>query len=250
MTTKVAADVATPLRRVYALPADTILNEETVVEIWARGFSRVPVFRRTKREENDDDDDSFPYDRDLSSIMGVLLVRQLIVVNANENRPIATLPLAVPPCVSPSMHLVDLINLFQAGGGRGRGGIHLAVVCARPLIATEALERGECVPKEAGVIGIVTLEDVVEELLQEEIYDEYDRDLELAHWGVEKWKSFVLRKKSNRLKLQNDGIGGGEEKRPGQRMTISKASAVDIEAPATEATALLDAVGTWRDIAE
>jgi len=250
MTTKVAADVATPLRRVYALPADTILDEETVVEIWARGFSRVPVFVRSKEVENDDDGDASPYDEDVSSIMGVLLVRQLIVVYANENRPLATLPLAVPPCVAPSIHLVDLINLFQAGGGRGRGGIHLAVVCARPLIATEALERGECVPKEAGVIGIVTLEDVVEELLQEEIYDEYDRDLELAHWGVEKWKSFVQRKKSNRLHLHDDDTSGVEGESSGPRVTISNASGVDIEAPTTETSSLLDAVATWQDIAE
>jgi metal transporter CNNM len=197
MTTKVAADICTPLRRVYALPSDTVMDEDCMVKIWSRGFSRIPVYhasanevaaQQTKRQSL--------IDVDTSSIIGVLLTRQLIVLNPEEKRPITTLPLAPPPCVAPSVHLVDLINLFQAGGGRGKPGLHLAIVCARPLLAFNALERGEPIPKECGVVGIVTLEDVVEELLQEEIYDEYDRDLELAQWGVDKWKQFVKRKQA------------------------------------------------------
>jgi len=197
MTTKVAADIYTPIRRMYALPSDTILDEDTMVEIWARGFSRVPVY--CPKPCVSLDDDACPSDFvDVSGIVGVLMVRQLIVVNPEDNRPIETLPLAVPSCIPPSMHLVDLINHFQAGGGRGKGGLHLALVCARPTLATEALERGECIPKDAGVVGVITLEDVVEELLQEEIYDEADRDLELAQWGVNKWKRFVKSKRAQK----------------------------------------------------
>ncbi|KAL7428246.1 hypothetical protein ACHAXM_001183 [Skeletonema potamos] len=193
MTVKVAADVCTPLRRVYALPCDTILDEATCVSIWSRGFSRIPIYHKP------DDEDSISYfGDDISGIVGVLLSRQLIVINPNEERPLATVPLVLPPCIPVSMHLVDLINMFQAAGGRGKGGLHLAIVCARPDIASEALERGESIPKDAGVVGIVTLEDVVEELLQEEIYDEADRDLELSRWTVTKWKQFVKRKRASR----------------------------------------------------
>mmetsp|Transcript_56710 Transcript_56710/g.120408 ORF Transcript_56710/g.120408 Transcript_56710/m.120408 type:complete len:634 (-) Transcript_56710:147-2048(-) len=198
MTTKVAADVYTPIRRMYALRSDTILDEDQMVDIWAHGFSRVPVYE-PKYPPSVDLPPNFV---DTSRIVGVLMVRQLIVVNPEEGRPITTLPLALPSCISPSMHLVDLINHFQAGGGRGKGGLHLALVCARPTLATEALERGESIPKDAGVVGIITLEDVVEELLQEEIYDESDRDLELARWGVKKWRRFVKRKKLTRLQQQ------------------------------------------------
>lgn len=198
MTTKRAADVCTPLRRMYALPSDTVLDENQMVEIWARGYSRVPVYcanpvaDASSKAAGGTSLSSF---EDVHSIVGVLLVRQLIVVDSTENRPLSTLPLVQPSCVSPSMHLVDLLNLFQASGRRGSGGLHLAIVCACPNLATSALERGESIPKEAGVVGIITLEDVVEELLQEEIYDEADRDLKLSKWGVNKWKAMVKRKK-------------------------------------------------------
>ena len=158
MTTKRAADVCTPLRRVYALPTDTVLCEDKMVEVWARGYSRVPVYLAKEEPATPDPSCSVSSFEDISSIVGVLLVRQLIVVDSSENRPLSTLPLVRPPCISPSMHLVDIINLFQASGGRGKGGLHLAIVAARPNLATEAFKRGECIPKEAGVVGIITLE--------------------------------------------------------------------------------------------
>jgi hypothetical protein len=74
-----------------------------------------------------------------------------------------------------------------------KGG-HMALVCARPRegnqalsqhhgtttatvgddSAGEALLRPNGIPTEAGFMGVITLEDVIEALLQEQIYDEYD----------------------------------------------------------------------------
>lgn len=101
------------------------------------------------------------------------MTRQLIIVNKNDSKPLKSLPLHTPQCVGPDTNLVELVNLFQSGGGEGRCA-HLALVCARPTIGNAALEQHCALPEEAGLMGIVTLEDVLEALLQEQILDEMD----------------------------------------------------------------------------
>lgn len=187
MKTKMALDVYTPLRNVFAVPYDVILTEARIVDIYSSGYSRVPVFRKRPNKA-----------KDVTGIVGILLTKQLIVVNNNDRRPVCTLPLLIPCCVSPSTNLVDLINIFQSPSTRSRGG-HMAIVCVRPQVAEEALEKGEPIPEKAGVMGIVTLEDCLEELLQEEIYDETDRSelqrLKAVMWAWRKWKLFVKKRK-------------------------------------------------------
>ena len=50
----------------------------------------------------------------------------------------------------------------------------MALVFARPDIAEAALSSDEPVPDEAGWMGLLTMEDCIEELLQEPIMDEMD----------------------------------------------------------------------------
>ncbi len=138
MKTKLALDVYTPMRLVFAIPFDMILSEKHVVQIYSHGFSRVPVYIPNPEKE-----------KDKQAICGVLMTKQLIVVNMSDNRPVSTLPLHVPQCVSPKINMVDLLNLFQAGG------CHLALVCTRPDIGNQALQWGLPVPETAGLLGCV-----------------------------------------------------------------------------------------------
>ncbi len=67
------------------------------------------------------------------------------------------------------MPLLDLLNEFQKGKG------HLAIVTNRPDLVAKAWATEEPVPPHVHMSGIVTLEDVLEALIQEKILDESDK---------------------------------------------------------------------------
>jgi len=197
MKSKRAIDCYTPMREVFAIPNTMILNEANVVQIYSRGYSRVPVYLSS----NEGDENNL-------AICGVLITKQLIVVNTSDQRIVSTMPLLQPLCISPSTNLVDLINIFQAGGTDTTKGGHMALLCAHPGEGNAALDNGEPIPASAGMMGVITLEDVLEELLQEEILDELDRkeleSMRRAHWAASKWKRFVKNKKVARIKEGDD----------------------------------------------
>jgi metal transporter CNNM len=137
MKTKLAMDHFTPIHRMFAVPENLILNEDSVVDIYSSGYSRIPVYEHNPLKP-----------KSQTAIKGLLLTKHLIVVNMNEDRPLLTMPLLIPPCVSPKMNLVELVNLFQTG----KSG-HFALVCARPSVGNKALRNGNAVPAAAGVMG-------------------------------------------------------------------------------------------------
>lgn len=215
MKTKLAMDVYTPIKHVYAVPDDLVLDKETITTIYSHGFSRVPVFR----PKPDDRDDS-------TAIIGYLITRQLMMIDWNDLREIRTLPLQRPTCVSPRLNLVDLLRLLQSKGPL------LTFVCARPDLANRAMKAHLPIPIEAGLIGIITLVDIMESVLQDRIYDESDiRDRNQAvstlhRWAATKLQSFVRRRAVRRRSLSP----------PVKRISVTEGRAQD---KATERTPLL-----------
>jgi len=191
--TKTVGDVMQAWKKVYCIRSDTILDEASILDIYRSGRSRIPVYKG----------------RDTKNTVGLFRARQLAVISAEEQRPLATIPLAIPFCVAPSMNMVDLLNLLQAGKG------HMAVVCIHPEIAENGLIKDEAIPSKAHVVGLVTLEVCIEELMQEEIYDEYDkeeREMNLrSKWVIDKWKKFVQKKKLERSWTPENGSGIAHE---------------------------------------
>ncbi|GKY97094.1 hypothetical protein MPSEU_000667900 [Mayamaea pseudoterrestris] len=187
MKTKLTMDVYTPLRMMYALPHDLILDRENLMRVYSTGYSRIPVYRRQPDRPDD-----------CTAIYGVLMTRHLMVIDWDDERPANSLPLQRPPCVSPRMNLVKLISLLKDNGS------HIAFVCARPDVAKKALDREQEIPPEAGFMGLVTLEDVLEELIQDTILDERDyRDRELEAARLTRWAATKLQewyKKKKKLK--------------------------------------------------
>ena len=131
MKTNVAIDVYTPLRRMFAVPDTLVLSEKAMVQIYAAGFSRVPVYQPNPDKP-----------KNQTAIRGILMTKQLIVLNPDDERPISSMPLYTPFCVSPQTPLVEMVNLFQTGGKALKGG-HLALVCARPRAGNLALASGD-----------------------------------------------------------------------------------------------------------
>lgn len=83
----------------------------------------------------------------------------------------------------------------------------------------DALKNKGCIPDDANVVGLVTLEDCIEELIQGEIYDEYDKEeRRLTHERMkrvaEKWKAFVAKRKKAREEEEKEA--GGKDGKDGK----------------------------------
>ncbi|KAI5952539.1 MAM3 [Candida jiufengensis] len=136
---KSVSSIMTPMDRVYTMSADTLLDEKTVEEIFNAGFSRIPI--HLPNEPN--------------NFIGMLLVRVLISYDPEDSLPVASFPLATLPETGTDTSCLNILNYFQEGKS------HMIIVSETPGEPT-------------GAIGVLTLEDVIEELIGEEIVDESD----------------------------------------------------------------------------
>ncbi|KAI5948699.1 MAM3 [Candida theae] len=136
---KSVSSIMTPMDRVYTMSADTILDEKTVEEIFNAGFSRIPIH--------------LPGEPD--NFVGMFLVRVLISYDPEDALPVASFPLATLPETGVDTSCLNILNYFQEGKS------HMIIISETPGEPT-------------GAIGVLTLEDVIEELIGEEIVDESD----------------------------------------------------------------------------
>ena len=146
---KNVTDVMKPLHEVFMLEASTVLDEATLQQIWEKGHSRIPIYRIHRTQ-----------------VVGVLFTKDLLGLRPEEGTPLMTLVRFYGrTChVIPSeTKLVSLLKYFQSGKS------HLAFVQG----ISDANRSGDPVYE---LQGIVTLEDVIEELIHGEIWDEYDEE--------------------------------------------------------------------------
>lgn len=136
---KSVGTIMTPMDKTFTMSLDDVLDEETMDDILVRGYSRIPV-------HHPDNDANF---------VGMLLVKMLITYDPEDAKPVRDFALATLPETRPDTSCLDIINFFQEGKS------HMIMVSESP---------GE----DHGALGVVTLEDVIEELIGEEIVDESD----------------------------------------------------------------------------
>ncbi|CAN1158616.1 DUF21 domain-containing protein At4g14230 [Linum perenne] len=191
LTEKTAEEAMTPIESTFSLDVNSKLDWEAIGKVLARGHSRVPVYSGNPK-----------------NIIGLLLVKALLTVRPETETPVSAVSIRRIPRVPSDMPLYDILNEFQKGSshmaavvrakGKSRTSLKEAsrlkgtdLLLTTPLLYkvdeahdddgsivvdidrfSKAIENGE-------VIGIITLEDVFEELLQEEIVDETDEYIDV-----------------------------------------------------------------------
>lgn len=164
---KSVADIMVSMEQVYCLSIDAVLDVDTMADIIASGYSRVLIYDGTR-----------------DNIRGFLQVKRLIVVSPSDNRPVRTLILSIPEVVSPEDSVLRTLDRLREGHA------HVALVSTEPEMVHEALRNGQRLPSDAAPLGIITLEDCLEAIIQREIYDESDR---LARYITDRAKATLLR---------------------------------------------------------
>lgn len=138
LSEKKVRDITTPMSMVYWLSPTTRIDAKKIDEIKAAGRSRIPIFNKTK-----------------TICYGVLLVKDMVDLDFDDDPPlVGDLTLHPTETVGSMTALDTMFRKFIASG------THLLPV-----------EQGD------KMIGIVTIEDLIEEIVGHEIVDETDRSL-------------------------------------------------------------------------
>jgi len=143
---KTVAETMTPIADAFMLSDKKALSYDTIREIFESGFSRIPV-----------------YGTDCNDYTGLLYTKDLILADPEDE-----------------MGLRDFISIFDRQALSFKE--DLTLPCALNLFkqgqAHLALVRRMCLDDvkspRCETVGVITLEDIVEEILQDEIVDEDD----------------------------------------------------------------------------
>ncbi|XP_059616319.1 unextended protein isoform X2 [Phlebotomus argentipes] len=144
---KTVGDVMTHIEDAFMLSLDAVLGFETVSEIMKSGFSRIPV-----------------YEGERTNIVTLLYIKDLAFVDPDDNTPLKTLCEFYENSCHFVFDDVTLDVMFKQFKEGNKG--HMAFV-------HRVNSEGDGDPFYE-TIGLVTLEDVIEEMIQAEIMDETD----------------------------------------------------------------------------
>ena len=143
---KKVREIMTKLDDVFMLEKNASLDFETIAKIAQEGFSRIPIYEDSRE-----------------NVVGLLHVKDFTLLDPDDNMPVKALlefynhKVAFCDADRP---IDEMFEEFRKGES------HLAFV-------TE-VQQGIDTDPYLLCVGIVTLEDILEELVQMEIYDEFD----------------------------------------------------------------------------
>jgi metal transporter CNNM len=135
LSEKRVREIMTPIAAAYWLTPDTVIDDKQIAEIQTKSWSRIPVFSKN-----------------LKKCYGVLLMKDLVNINFSES------PIRVDAL---PLHPTNLVGSMTALDTMFRKFINAHT----HLIPVE---------KDDKIVGIVTIEDLLEEIVGHEIIDEVD----------------------------------------------------------------------------
>uniref|UniRef100_A0A8C9BAE9 Metal transporter n=1 Tax=Phocoena sinus TaxID=42100 RepID=A0A8C9BAE9_PHOSS len=144
LRTKTVEDIMTQLQDCFMIRNDAILDFNTMSEIMESGYTRIPV-----------------YEDEQSNIVDILYVKDLAFVDPDDCTPLKTITRFYNHPVHFVFHDTKLDAMLEEFK---KGKSHLAIV-------QKVNNEGEGDPFYE-VLGLVTLEDVIEEIIKSEILDE------------------------------------------------------------------------------
>ena len=176
---KKAVDLMIPIEKTFSIDYDEKFDNEKLREITDKGYSRIPVY--SYHDKND--------------IIGLIRIKQLLGINFSGNKSLCALNVEIrkPLVVHPSMAIIDLLKEFLKGKS------HMAFITenVETIQKNFGLNRNNslmdmnenCISfrqkklkSQKKILGMVTLEDVMESMFGIQIYDEddYERQRKLT----------------------------------------------------------------------
>ncbi len=164
---KKVIELMIPIKNTFMIDYDEILDKFKLQLILDKGYSRIPVF--SNHNSND--------------IVGLLRIKNLIGVDFNQNKTLRQLGLELkkPLVIPPRLNLIDLLREFKSGRS------HMAFITEQVEELQEKYglnqvtigNRKDPIHKKYScenikILGIITLEDVIEKMINLEILDEDD----------------------------------------------------------------------------
>ena len=147
-------EVMTPIEKTFMLNVDERLNFDCIATIFKTGYSRIPV-----------------YEIDRNNIIGILFTKDLIFVDPEDETPVRNFISIFgrgAHLVWPDDTLGDVLRELKQGRS------HLAIV-------RDVNNADETQDPFYEIKGIITLEDIIEEILGAEIVDETDAFVDHTH---------------------------------------------------------------------
>lgn len=162
MKDKKAIEVMIPINKTFMVSYDSIVDNVNLSVILEKGFSRIPVYANNNSLD----------------IIGLVRIKQLIGIDLTERKSMRQHGILVkrPLVISPRMNLLDLLREFKKGKS------HMAFITEnvkelqKKFNSSNVMrnENNRSVESRVQVLGIVTLEDVIEKMINIDILDEDD----------------------------------------------------------------------------